>query len=142
MMRGTFTPKLDDKSRLTLPAKYRTELTDEVTVVCEQERCLAIYAKSVLDQMMEPVNAAPSTLRNVREYQRWTQYRAEDATPDKQGRVTITPIQRAWAGLEKDVIVIGAGNRLEVWNPEKWEAYSAGLDARFADFDGEIVPRS
>jgi MraZ protein len=142
MMRGTFMPKLDDKSRLTLPAKYRDELSGEVTVVCEQERCLAIYAKSVLDQMMEPVNAAPSTLRNVREYQRWTQYRAEDATPDKQGRVTITGIQRAWAGLDKDLVVIGAGNRLEVWEPQRWEEYAKSLDDRFADFDGEIVPRS
>ncbi len=140
-MRGTWTPKLDDKYRLTLPAKYRTELTEEVTVVCEQERCLAIYAKAVLDTMMEPINAAPSTLRDVREYQRWTQYRAEDATPDRQGRVTITSTQRAWAGLDKDVVVIGAGNRLEVWDPARWEAYSATLDAKFADFDGEIVPR-
>ncbi|MDR2931313.1 MAG: division/cell wall cluster transcriptional repressor MraZ [Propionibacteriaceae bacterium] len=142
MMRGTWTPRLDDKSRLTLPAKYRDELTEDVTVVCEQERCLAIYAKAVLDAMMEPVNAAPSTLRDVREYQRWTQYRAEDTAPDKQGRVTITPSQRAWAGLERDVVVIGAGNRLEVWDPDKWAEYSAALDAKFADFDGEIVPRS
>ncbi|MCL2482865.1 MAG: division/cell wall cluster transcriptional repressor MraZ [Propionibacteriaceae bacterium] len=141
-MRGTWTPKLDEKSRLTLPAKYRTELTEEVTVVCEQERCLSVYSKEVLDSMMEPVNTAPSTLRNVREYQRWTQYRAEDANPDRQGRITITASQRAWAGLDRDVIVIGAGNRLEVWNPERWEAYSATLDDKFADFDGEIVPRS
>ena len=141
-MRGTWTPKLDEKSRLTLPAKYRTELTEEVTVVCEQERCLSVYSKEVLDAMMEPVNTAPSTLRNVREYQRWTQYRAEDANPDRQGRITITASQRSWAGLDRDVIVIGAGNRLEVWNPERWEAYSATLDDKFADFDGEIVPRS
>ncbi|MCL2735333.1 MAG: division/cell wall cluster transcriptional repressor MraZ [Propionibacteriaceae bacterium] len=141
-MRGTWTPKLDDKFRLTLPAKYREELTEEVTVVCEQERCLAIYAKPVLDAMMEPVNAAPSTLRDVREYQRWTQYRAEDANPDKQGRVTITATQRSWAGLDHEVIVIGAGNRLEVWDPARWEAYAASLDEKFADFDGEIVPRS
>ena len=140
-MRGSWMPKLDDKSRLTLPAKYRSELTDEVTVVCEQERCLAVYPKAVLDTMMEPINSAPSTLRDVREYQRWTQYRAEDATPDKQGRITLTAIQRTWAGLDRDVIVIGAGNRLEVWDPERWETYSAALDERFADFDGEIVPR-
>jgi MraZ protein len=133
---------LDDKSRLTLPAKYREELGEEVTVVCQQERCLAIYAKPVLDQMMEPINAAPATLLDVREYQRWTQSRAEDATPDRQGRVTITPIQRSWADLDHDVVVIGAGNRLEVWNPERWQAYQLALDSKFADFDGEIVPRS
>lgn len=141
-MRGSWTPKLDDKSRLTLPAKYRSELSEEVTVVCEQERCLAIYPKAVLDEMMGPINAAPSTLRNVREYQRWAQHRAEDATPDKQGRITVTAIQRIWAGLQRDVIIIGAGNRLEVWDPERWVEYSQALDEKYADFDGEIVPRS
>jgi len=140
-MRGTQNPKLDEKSRLTLPAKYRTDLTEDVTVVCEQERCLGIYSKAVLDKMMEPINAAPSTFRNVREYQRWFHSRAEDATLDKQGRITITATQRAWAGLDREVIVIGAGPRLEVWNPEKWAEYAASLDEKFADFDGEIVPR-
>ena len=141
-MRGSWSPKLDDKSRLTLPVKYRSELTEEVTVVCEQERCLAVYPKATLDEIMEPYNKAPATLRNVREYQRWAHFRAEDATPDRQGRITITPLQRAWADLDRDVVVIGAGNRLEVWNPEKWATYLATLDDKYADFDGEIVPRS
>ena len=141
-MRGTWMPKLDDKSRLTLPAKYREDLTDEVTVVCEQERCLSIYPRQTLDAMMEPINAAPSTLQDVREYQRWTQYRAEDATPDRQGRITITAVQRTWAGLDKEVVVIGAGSRLEVWDPATWHEYSATLDEKFANFNGEIVPRS
>ncbi|MDR0285954.1 MAG: cell division/cell wall cluster transcriptional repressor MraZ [Propionibacteriaceae bacterium] len=141
-MRGMWTPKLDDKSRLTLPAKYRTTLTDEVTVVCDQEHCLSIYAREVLDAQMEKINAEPVTRREAREYQRWAQYRAEDAAPDKQGRVTISPLQRAWAKLDRDVVVIGAGLRLEVWNPDVWAEYSGALDDKFADFDGEIVPRS
>jgi len=139
-MRGTFTPKLDDKSRLTVPMKYREELGFHLTVVCEQEHCLSIYAKDVLDQLLEPVNRASPTWLDVREYQRWMNSRAEDADPDHQGRITITPMQRAWAGLDKDVIVIGAGNRLEVWDPARWEEYSKTLDARFANFNGEIVP--
>lgn len=142
MMRGTFTPKLDDKSRLTLPAKYRVLLSDEVSVVCEPDRCLGIYAKAVLDEEMEPINSAPSTIQAVRDYKRWTQSRAEDATPDKQGRVTITPMQRAWANLDKEVVVIGASDHLEVWDPNKWAERLARLDDKFADFDGEIVPRS
>ncbi|MCL1923355.1 MAG: division/cell wall cluster transcriptional repressor MraZ [Propionibacteriaceae bacterium] len=139
-MRGTEMLKLDDKSRLTLPARFREELTNEVTVVCEQERCLSIYPRTVLNTMMEPINEAPSTLLRVREYQRWAQHRAEDATPDKQGRITVTALQRLWAGLDKDVVVIGVGNRLEIWNPDKWIAYAETLDEKFTDFDGEIVP--
>ena len=141
-MRGMQSPKLDEKSRLTLPAKYRDELTDDVTVVCEQEHCLSIYPKTVLDEMMKPINSAPSTYLNVREYQRWVNPHADDAALDKQGRITISANQRAWAGLDRDVVVIGAGPRLEVWNPERWAAYSASLDEKYADFDGEIVPRS
>ena len=139
-MRGTFTPKLDDKSRLTVPIKYREELGFHLTVVCEQEHCLAIYAKDVLDQQMKTVNQASPTKLPVREYQRWVNSRAEDVDPDGQGRITITALQRAWAGLDKEVIVIGAGERLEVWDRARWEEYSQALDARFANFDGEIVP--
>jgi len=141
-MRGTQTPKLDEKNRLTLPAKNRASLPEQLTVVCEQERCLGIYPREVLDQMMAPIDAAPWTLKQVREYQRWFNSRAEDVTVDTQGRITITPTQRAWAGLEKEVVVIGAGPRLEVWNPDRWAEYSPTLDEKFADFDGEIVPRS
>jgi len=140
-MRGSGNLKLDDKSRLTLPAKYRVALTEEVAVVCESERCLAVYARSVLDQLMGPINAAQPTHLKVRDYQRWFNSRAEDAIPDKLGRVTITPSQRAWAGLDKDVFYVAAGSRLEIWNPDAWQAYSAVLDDKFADFDGEIVPQ-
>ncbi|MDR1388100.1 MAG: division/cell wall cluster transcriptional repressor MraZ [Propionibacteriaceae bacterium] len=140
-MRGTFTPRLDEKHRLTLPAKYRDELTAEVSVVCAQERCLAIYAKPVLDAIMEPYNGAPQTRREVREYQRWMLARAEDAVPDRQGRVTLNGSQLHWAGLEKEVVVIGAGNRLEVWDPERWNEYAARLDDQFEDFDGDILTR-
>ena len=141
-MRGTWMPKLDDKSRLTLPAKYREDLSEEVTVVCEQERCLSIYPRQVLDAMMEPINAAPSTLQDVREYLRWTHSRSEDATPDKQGRITISAAQRTWAGLDKDVVVIGVGPRLEIWEPTRWQEYSTTLDEKFANYNGEIAPRS
>lgn len=138
-MRGSGGLKLDDKSRLTLPAKYRDELTDKLVIVCDQERCLSIYPRQALDALMNPINAASPTQLKVREYQRWANSRSEDAAPDKLGRVIISPIQRAWAGLDKDVFYVGAGNRLEIWQPEAWAAYEAALDDKFADFDGDIV---
>jgi MraZ protein len=139
MFKGTASPKLDDKNRLALPAKYREELAKEITVVCELEHCLGIYKRPDWDQTMARYNAAPTTLRKVRDYQRLMQSRAEDVSPDGQGRITLTPFQRAWARLDKEVVVFGAGNRLEVWNPADWAAYQAELEAGFADFDGDIV---
>lgn len=138
-MRGMSTPKLDDKFRLTLPAQFRAELTEEITVVCELDNCLAVYPRAVMDKMMEPINQASPTIRRVREYQRWMQYRAEDASPDKQGRITLTATQRAWAGLDRDVVVIGAGPRVEIWNPQRWETYSPTLDEKFENYDGNIL---
>jgi len=140
MFRGTATPKLDDKFRLALPTKFREELGQEITVVCEMERCLGIYRRQEFDNAMRQYSDAPTTIRRVRDYQRWMQSRAEDVTPDASKRITLTATQRSWARLERDVIVIGSGNHLEVWNPVDWEAYQAYLEQDFTDFDGQIVP--
>jgi MraZ protein len=140
MFRGTAFPKLDDKYRLAVPAKYRDKLAHDIVVVCEIERCLGLYRLADFEAKMAEASDAPATFRTVRDYQRWMMSRAEDVTPDGQGRVTLTSTQRTWAGLERDVVVIGAGNHLEVWNPDTWTDYSAGLDNRFQDYDGRIGP--
>jgi MraZ protein len=142
MFKGQATPKLDDKNRLTLPAKYRRELGDEITVVCERERCLGVYRRDVFEAMMQQDAEGPSTFRRIRDYQRWMSSRAEDVTPDGQGRVTLTPQQLTWAEFDREVIVIGSGNRLEVWNPEQWLEYETALDTEFTNFDGRIAPDS
>ncbi|MDR1078954.1 MAG: division/cell wall cluster transcriptional repressor MraZ [Propionibacteriaceae bacterium] len=138
-MKGTFTPKLDDAHRLALPPRYREELSGGVSIMCAQERCLGIYLKSVMDAMLESYNQVQSTHKKVRDYQRWMQSRLVDVVPDRQGRVLLTSVQRQWAGLERDVVVIGAGNRLEVWNPDRWAEYSLQLDEEFENFDGDIL---
>jgi MraZ protein len=135
-------PKLDDKFRLTLPAKYRKELGYEITVVCEPEHCLGVYRREVFEEQMRHYMEAPSTLRQVRDYQRWMNSRSEDVEPDTQGRITLTTKQREWARFDRDVVVIGGGNRLEVWNPERWDCHEAQLDEEFVDFDGLIVTDS
>jgi len=139
-MRGRWTPKLDDKYRLTLPAKYRDELTDEVTIVRESEHCLSIYARHEFDTRLAKINDGPSTVQRVRQYQRWINSNSEDLYPDKQGRITLSQRFREWADIDKDVVLIGAGNRLEAWNPAAFETQDADLDALFVNFDGFILP--
>jgi MraZ protein len=130
---------LDDKGRLTLPAKYRSELGDAVTVVCEPERCLGIYGRAVFEDQMRRFLEAPSTIRQVRDYQRWVNARAEDVEPDGQGRITLTTQQREWARFDREVVVIGSGNRLEVWNPTAWNEHEEQLNQEFINFDGIIA---
>ena len=132
---GTYTPKLDDKGRFFLPAKFREQLATGLVITRQQDRCLAIWPTEAF--LAEVSNAAtgPSTVRGVREYQRMVASGASDELPDSQGRVTVPPPLRAYAGLSKEIVVIGAFNRLEVWDPATWAAYSAAQEEAFAALD-------
>lgn len=141
MFLGTYTPKLDDKGRLILPAKFRDALAGGLVVTRAQDRALAVYPKETFEQLMAPVSSAPSTVKQVRDYQRMMSAGASFEVPDKQGRVTIPPILRSYAGLDRDVVVIGAMNRAEIWDAEAWQRYSAESEAGFADLDEEFSIR-
>ena len=122
---GTHTPRLDDKGRLILPAKYRDELADGLVITRFQERCLAIWPISAFDEVTKTARSASSSQQDVRDYQRMLRFGASDEVPDKQGRITIPPHLRLYAGLEKECVVVGAIERVEVWNAAAWEQYSA-----------------
>jgi MraZ protein len=137
---GTHTPKLDEKGRLILPAKYRDELSEGLVITRFQERCLAIWPRAVFVEVAQTVRSASSSQQHVRDYQRMLASGASDETPDKQGRVTIPPHLRAYAGLEKDCVVVGAINRLEVWDAAAWEQYSAEKESAFAELNDTVFP--
>jgi len=139
MFLGTYTPKLDDKGRLILPAKFREAFAGGLVVTRTQDRALAVYPKETFEALMAPVSSAPTTVKQVRDYQRMMSAGASFEVPDRQGRVTIPPILRAYAGLERDVVVIGAMNRAEIWDAQAWQRYSAESEAGFADLDEEFA---
>lgn len=139
MFLGTYTPKLDDKGRLILPAKFRDALAEGLVVTRTQDRALAVYPKETFEALMAPVSSAPTTVKQVRDYQRMMSAGASFEVPDKQGRVTIPPILRRYAGLERDVVVIGAMYRAEIWDSEAWERYSSESEAGFAELDEEFT---
>lgn len=136
---GTYQPKLDDKGRLILPAKFRDQLSEGLVVTRAQDRALAVYPMDTFSKLMEEISNAPSTVKKVRDYQRMLSAGASHEVPDKQGRVTIPPILRTYAGLDRDVVVIGAMNRAEIWDLKVWEEYSASQEEDFADLDGEFM---
>jgi MraZ protein len=132
---GTYTPKLDDKGRLFLPAKFRDRLAEGLVVTQGQENCLVVWPEDVFLQEAERAQQTPLTSRDARDYSRMLFAGAEQGTPDKQGRVGIPPHLRAYAGLDKDVVVIGVSDRLEIWDSTRWAEYSAQAQAKFADLD-------
>ena len=136
---GTHTPKLDEKGRLILPAKFRDELAEGLVITRFQERCLAIWPIATFVEVAQSVRGASSS-QQVRDYQRMLASGASDETPDKQGRITIPPHLRTYAALEKDCVVVGAINRVEVWDAAAWEQYASAKESAFADLDEGAFP--
>lgn len=140
MFLGTFTPKLDDKGRFFLPAKFREQLSEGLVITRAQDRCLAIWEPERFMDEVQKAATGPSTVQRVRAYQRMVSSGASDDKPDGQGRVTIPQPLREYAGLTKDIVVIGAYNRLEVWDATTWAEYSAAAEEEFASLDEELFP--
>jgi MraZ protein len=140
MFFGTYTPRLDDKGRLFLPAKFRDELAEGLVVTRGQERCLYVWSMEEFGKLTERMREVPVTNKAGRDYVRMFFAGASDEKPDKQGRVTIPPMLREYASLSKDCIVIGAMNRVEIWDAEAWQSYSDSQEQQFADLSEEVFP--
>ena len=137
---GTYTPRLDDKGRLILPAKFRTRLAPGLVLTRGQERCLFLLPLDEFRRMHEHAQAAPVTSKQARDYLRVLLSGASDELPDKQGRISVPPVLRKYAGLDRDVAVIGAGNRVELWDLQAWETYLAEQEAQYAEAGEEVFP--
>ena len=140
MFLGTFTPKLDEKGRVILPAKFRDELAEGLVITRGQERCLYVFSEQEFSSMHERIRQAPVTSKQARDYLRVFLSGAHPETPDKQNRVTIPQGLREYAGLDRDLAVIGAGSRAEIWDAEAWQSYLAAQEEAFSDIEEEVIP--
>lgn len=140
MFLGTHAPKLDEKGRLFLPARFREELAGGVVITKGQERCLYVFKRADFVSTAERLQNAPITAKAVRDYSRVFFASAFDDVPDKQGRVTVPAALRAYAGLSKDCVVIGANTRLEIWDASSWAAYEQEKEQAFSEQEEEVVP--
>lgn len=140
MFLGTHTPRLDEKGRLFLPAKYREELAGGLVITKGQEGCLFVFPTAEFERITEKLPTAPLTPKAVRDYSRVLFASAFDQVPDKQGRVTIPQGLRDYASLQRDCVVIGANKRLEIWDAAAWEAYEADQNEAFSAASEEVLP--
>ncbi|MCS5722806.1 division/cell wall cluster transcriptional repressor MraZ [Herbiconiux sp. CPCC 203407] len=140
MFLGTYEPKLDDKGRIILPAKFRDELAGGVVITRGQENCLYVFSTREFEDLHEKIRQAPVTSKQARDYLRVFLSGASAETPDKQHRVTIPVALRGYAKLDRDLVVIGAGSRAEIWDAEAWNAYLAAQEAAFSETDEEVIP--
>lgn len=140
MFLGTHSPRLDEKGRLFLPAKYREELSGGLVITKGQERCLYVFPMAEFQRLTEALRVAPVTDKPLRAYSRVFFASASDEAPDKQGRITIPPPLRSYAGLTRDCAVIGANTRLEIWDALAWETYLEQEEQAFSDMSEEVMP--
>ena len=140
MFLGTHEPKLDEKGRLILPAKFREELATGLVITKGQERCLYVFPQSEFLNITETLRQAPVTQKAARDYSRVMFAGAHDEIPDRQGRVTIPQSLREYASLEKECVVIGANTRVEIWDSKAWNEYLADREKNFADVSEEVFP--
>jgi MraZ protein len=137
---GTHTPRLDEKGRLFLPAKYREELAPGVILTKGQERCVYVFPEAEFGRITEALRTAPVTPKGLRDYSRILFASASDEVPDKQGRITIPPALREYAALHRDCVVIGANTRLEIWDSAAWDAYLEQQEDAFSEASEEVLP--
>ena len=137
---GTYTPKLDEKGRLFLPAKFRDQLAEGLVVTRGQERCLTVWPMADFMELTRRAQEAPVTVKGARDYTRFLFAGASEEMPDKQGRISIAAPLREYAALERDVVVIGVMDRIEIWEPARWREYSTGAQAKFAELDEQPNP--
>ncbi|HWO61035.1 MAG TPA: division/cell wall cluster transcriptional repressor MraZ [Umezawaea sp.] len=140
MFLGTHLPRLDDKGRLTLPAKFRDALAGGVMVTKGQDHCLFVFPRAEFEQMATKVAAASFTNEAVRAYQRYLFASTDEQRPDGQGRISIVQELRNYAGLTKECAVIGAVNRLEIWDSQAWQRYLEAHEGSYAEVREEVLP--
>lgn len=135
MFLGEFQHTLDPKGRVILPSAFREALKEGLVMTVGLDNCLTVYSVSEWQRVVEGLRSLRSTDRKERSFARMITSSAHPETPDKQGRVTIPARLRDYAHLTKDVTVVGADARVELWNSAAWDEYRDQAMTDFANTD-------
>ena len=125
MLYGRFEYNVDAKGRIFIPVKLREKLGSTFIAAAVLDRCVSLYSMAEWDSLLEKLAAAP--MAETRKLLRRVTESAEDVTLDAQGRILLNKNLIAYAGLEKPALIIGAGRRAEIWNPDIYAANMADM---------------
>ena len=120
MFMGEYNHTVDAKGRLIIPSRFREELKNEFIVTKGLDGCLFVFPGNEWQIFEEKLKAIPLTNKNARQFSRFFVAGATPCELDRQGRILVPQTLREFAGLEKDVVLTGNLNRIEVWSKEKW----------------------
>ncbi len=124
MLIGEYEHSLDTKGRLIMPAKLREDIGEKFVITKGLDGCLFGFSQKEWANFEEKLKTLPLTQKNARNFVRFFLSGAMECEIDKQGRFLIASNLREAGSLEKEVVIIGVGTRIELWNKEKWHEYS------------------
>lgn len=139
MFFGTFTPKLDDKGRLTLPAKFRDSLAGGLMVTKGQDHSLAVYPRDAFMELAQKAAATSRTNPEARAFVRALAAGTDEQHPDGQGRISLSADHRRYAGLSRECVVVGSVTFLEIWDSEAWHNYIAENEESYSQARDESL---
>jgi MraZ protein len=140
MFRGTFEHTIDDKGRVSVPARFREYLqaiNDERVVITNftfaAARCLDVYPYAAWVRLEEQLQGKPQFDQRVMHFQNFYVANAQDCVLDKQGRILLPPALRAFAGLKRDVVFTSALQKFRIWDREQWSKVFADAEQVFIE---------
>lgn len=136
MFYGEFEHCIDAKGRVIIPAKFREGLGERFYIAKEQDHCIGVYTLDHWNTIMEKISQLPDTNDAARAYKRFKLAGASECAPDGNGRIMIPQPLRDYAGITKEIISIGNGRNVEIWDKEKWQEYQSALNESGKGFSG------
>lgn len=133
MFIGEYQHTVDEKGRLAIPIKFRSDLAKGAVVTRGLDNCLFLYSLEEWQKLADKLSRLPISKANTRAFSRLMLAGAMDVEIDKQGRVIVPDYLRKYAGIKKKVIVAGLYNRLEIWDEEAWMKYKQGTEKNSGD---------
>lgn len=138
MFMGEFNHSIDNKGRLIIPAKFRSQLGERFVITRGMDKCLSGYSMSEWDKLKQQLEKLPMTKKNVRQFVRLIYSAAIECEFDRQGRVNLSKTLINYAGISKKCVVVGVSSHLEIWDEQAWHQYSTQAAEDFDDVAEDI----
>ena len=142
MFIGEFHHTIDDKGRIIIPSKFREKLGNQFIITRGIDNCLFVYSNDDWMKITNKLSSLPFTKRDARIFNRFFLSGATDVELDKQGRVNISSPLISYANLTKDCVIIGTGDRLEIWAEESWNSFFNSTKDNMSDIAENLFNES
>ncbi|MDD6441205.1 MAG: division/cell wall cluster transcriptional repressor MraZ [bacterium] len=138
MLTGEFNHSIDSKGRLIIPSKLRDSLGEHFVITKGMDGCLFLYPENEWEAFEEKLRTLPLTNKKARDFKRFFLGSAVEGEIDKQGRVLLSTSLRTYADLEKEVVLAGVLDKVEIWSKEAWNARTTDIEENIEDIASDM----